>query len=155
MIFRLVHLPLSISGSLLISRNFSCSYSNFPSPLVIAIKPNGSIRLTCNYKRVNQRSAIAVVPIPSRPRKIYTLSDLGRRQKVLSTLDVVSGLFSLCIHEESIPIIAVCAVRNWGVKRYANGLSFLSVVDAECHESSMRNFREIATLHGRHSVSFD
>ena len=79
-------------------------YSNWSSPLVVIMKANGSIRLTCNYKKVNEQSVIPVMPLPTVED---LLSDLGGA-KVFSTLDLVSGFFQHSIHEDSIPITAVC-----------------------------------------------
>lgn len=41
------------------------SYSDWSSPLVVVAKANGKIRLTRNYKRVNQKSVIPVLPLPT------------------------------------------------------------------------------------------
>ena len=68
-------------------------------------KADGRIRLTCNYKRVNAQSIIPVMPLL--PTVDDLLSDLGGA-KVFSSLDLVSGFFQCSIHQDSIPLTAVC-----------------------------------------------
>ena len=71
--------------------------------MVIA-KADGRIRLTCNYKRLNAESIIPVMPLPTVDD---LLSDYGGAN-VFSTMDLVSGFFPCAIHEDSIPLTAVC-----------------------------------------------
>lgn len=80
------------------------SYSNWSSPLVVIAKADGRIRITCNYKRVNEQSVIPVLPLPTVDD---LLADLGGAH-VFSTMDLVSGFFQCSIHEDSIPLTAVC-----------------------------------------------
>ena len=80
------------------------SYSNWSSPLVVIAKGDGRIRITCNYKRVNEQSVIPGMPL----RTVDDLlADLGGAY-VFSTMDLVSGFFQCPIHEDSIPLTAVC-----------------------------------------------
>ncbi|CAB1103949.1 unnamed protein product [Ectocarpus sp. CCAP 1310/34] len=79
------------------------SYSNWASPLVVVAKANGGVRLTVNYKKVNQMSVIPKLPIPVVED---ILADL-KSAKIFSTLDLISGFFQCCIEEDSIPITAV------------------------------------------------
>ena len=86
------------------------SYSNWSSPLVVIAKANGSIRLTCNYKRVNEQSIIPVLPLPTVDD---LLSDLGG-SSVFSTMDLVRGFVQCATHADSIPLTAVCTQSgNW------------------------------------------
>ena len=71
--------------------------------LVIA-KADGRIRITCNYKRLNALSITPVLPLPTVDD---LLSDLGGAN-IFSTVDLVSGFFQCSIHEDSIPLTAVC-----------------------------------------------
>ena len=80
------------------------SYSNWSSPLVVIAKADGRIRLTCNYKRLNSQSIVPVMPLPTVDD---LLSDLGGAN-VFSTMDLISGFFQCSIHEDSIPLTAVC-----------------------------------------------
>ena len=87
------------------------SYSNWSSPLVVIAKADGRIRITCNYKRVNEQSVIPVMPLPTVDDLL--LADLGGAH-VFSTMDLVSGFFQCSIHEDSIPLTAVCTQSgNW------------------------------------------
>ncbi|CAB1110530.1 unnamed protein product [Ectocarpus sp. CCAP 1310/34] len=79
------------------------SYSNWASPLVVVAKANGGVRLTVNYKKVNQMSVIPKLPIPVVED---ILADL-KSAKIFSTLDLISGFFQCWIEEDSIPITAV------------------------------------------------
>ena len=80
------------------------SYSNWSSPLVVIAKAHGRIRITCKYDRVNERSVIPVMPLSTVDD---LLADLGGAH-VFSTTDLVSGLFQCSIHEDYIPLTAVC-----------------------------------------------
>ena len=80
------------------------SYSNWSSPLVVIAKADGRIRIACNYKRVNEQSVIPVLPLPTVDD---LLADLGGAH-VFSTMDLVSGFFQCSIHEDPIPLTAVC-----------------------------------------------
>ena len=80
------------------------SYSNWSSPLVVIAKAGGRIRLTCDYRRLHAQSVIPVMPLPTVDD---LLSDLGGAN-VFSAMDLVSGCFQCSIHEDSIPLPAVC-----------------------------------------------
>lgn len=67
------------------------SYSDWSSPLAVVAKANGKIRLTCNYKRVNQKSIIPVLPLPT----VEDLLSGLEGAKVFSTIDLISS-FSVC-----------------------------------------------------------
>ena len=41
------------------------SNSNWASPLVVVMKKDGNIRLTCNYQRLNDATIIPFLPLPS------------------------------------------------------------------------------------------
>ena len=81
------------------------SYSNWSSPLVVIAKADGRIRMTCTYKRPNAPSII--IPVLPLPTVDDFLLDLGGAN-VFSTMDLVSGFFQCSIHEDSIPLTAVC-----------------------------------------------
>ena len=85
------------------------SYSNWLSPLVVIAKADGRMRITCNYKRVNEQSVIPVMPLPTIDD---LLSDLGSGY-VFSTMDLVSDFFQFKIHEDSIPLTAVCTQSGY------------------------------------------
>ena len=79
------------------------SNSNWASPLVVVMKKDGNIRLTCNYQRLNDATIIPVLPLPS----IELLDSLGG-STVFSGLDVARGFFQAAIEPDSIPLTAVC-----------------------------------------------
>ena len=57
------------------------SFSNWSAPLVEIAEPDGRLRITCNYKRLNKQSVIPVLPLPTVDD---LLADLGGAQ-VFST----------------------------------------------------------------------
>ena len=67
-------------------------------------KADGSIRITCNYKRLNDSTIIPVLPLP----QIEQLLDELGGAKIFSCLDITSGYFNVAIHQDSIPLTAVC-----------------------------------------------
>ena len=72
--------------------------------MVVITKADGRMRITCNCKRLNAQSITPVFPVLT----VDDLwSDLGGAN-VLSTIDLVSGFFHCPIHEDSIPLTAVC-----------------------------------------------
>ena len=80
------------------------------SPLVVIAKADGKIRITCNYKRLNEQSVIPVLPLPTVDD---LLADLGGAH-VYSTVDLFRVFFQCSIHEDSISLTAVCTQsRNW------------------------------------------
>ncbi len=97
------------------------SYSDWSSPLVVVAKANGKIRLTCNYKRVNQQSVIPVLPLPS--AELGSLAGLNGA-KVFSTMDLISGFFQCAIHPDGSPITTVCTTfGNYEWTRCPMGLA--------------------------------
>ena len=96
-----------------IDRLISCgilrkSTSNWASPLVAVLKKDGSLRITCNFKRLN---AATVVPVFPMPMVSDLISSLGG-SKVFSVLDLLSGYFQAAIEESSIPLTAVCTASG-------------------------------------------
>ncbi|CAB1118926.1 unnamed protein product [Ectocarpus sp. CCAP 1310/34] len=80
------------------------STSNWASPLVAVLKKDGSLRLTCNFKRLNEATIVPVFPMPLVSDLISALGG----SKVFSVLDLMSGYFQAAIDESSIPLTAVC-----------------------------------------------
>ena len=70
---------------------------------MVVEESDGRIRLTCNYKKINEQSIISVLPLPV----VDDLSELGN-SRVFSTTDLISGLFQCAIDKNSIPLTAVC-----------------------------------------------
>ncbi|CAM9864146.1 unnamed protein product [Sphacelaria rigidula] len=82
----------------------SRSYSNWSSPLVVVNKADGSISITCNCKKLNDSTMIPVILIPI----IEELLDELGGAKIFSCLDTTSGYFNVAIHQDSIPLSAIC-----------------------------------------------
>ena len=80
------------------------SKSPWASPLVVVPKKDGSIRITVNYKRLNDVSIIGKLPIP---RIDEVLESLGEG-KVFTTFDLMSGFFQTAIHPDSVELTAFC-----------------------------------------------
>ena len=80
------------------------SNSNWASPLVVVMKKDGNIRLTCNYQRLNDATIIPVLPLPS----IDELLDSLGGSTLFSVLHLASGFFQAAIEPDSIPLTAVC-----------------------------------------------
>ena len=49
------------------------SNSDWASPLVVVMKKHGTIRLTCNYQRLNDATIIPVLPLPSIDEPLHSL----------------------------------------------------------------------------------
>ncbi|CAM9691827.1 unnamed protein product, partial [Sphacelaria rigidula] len=79
------------------------SYSNWSSPLVVINKADGSIRITCNYKKLNDSTRIPMLPVPI----IEELLDELGGAKIFSCLDITSGYFNVAMHQDSIPLTAI------------------------------------------------
>ena len=79
------------------------SNSEWASPVVGVIKPDGTARITVNYKKVNAMSIIPRVPLPLTED---VLNQLGGSD-VFTVMDITSGYFTSAIAEESIPLTAM------------------------------------------------
>ena len=71
---------------------------------MVVAKSDGRIRLTCNYKKINEQSIIPTLPLPVVDD---ILSELGN-SRVFSTTDLVIGFFQCAIDKDSIPLTAAC-----------------------------------------------
>lgn len=82
-------------------------FSNLASPLVLT-KSDGSIRITYNFKRLNDGTVTPMLPIPTMD---VLLDELGHSH-VSRVLDLVNGVFQTTINEDSIPVTAVCTTSG-------------------------------------------
>ena len=80
------------------------SNSNWASPLLVVMKKDGNIRLTCIYQRLNDATIITVLPLPP----IDELLDSFGGSRVFFVLDLASGFFQAAIEPDSISLTAVC-----------------------------------------------
>ena len=74
------------------------------SPLVIIPKEPGGVRITTNYKKLNQISSLSQLHIP---RVDQVLDSLGKG-RVFSLVDLVSSSHQLTAHKDTVPPTAFC-----------------------------------------------
>ena len=79
------------------------SNSEWASPVVGVIKPDGTARITVNYKKLNAVSVIPRVPLPLTED---VLNQLGG-SNVFTVMDITSGYFTSAIEEKAIPLTAM------------------------------------------------
>lgn len=72
--------------------------SEYLSPAVLVLKKNGKLRLTVNFKMLNEKSKSLAIPFPG----IVDLLDKLGSFKYFSTLDMSSGFYACALHKESI-----------------------------------------------------
>ena len=80
------------------------STSPYSSPVVIIPTKSGGIRLTINYKKLNNISILGQLPIP---RVDEILDKLGTG-RVFSLFDLVSSFHQTTVHKDTIPLAAFC-----------------------------------------------
>jgi hypothetical protein len=85
------------------------SLSEWASPVVAVLKPDGTARITVNYKKLNARTVVPQMPIPNIED---VLNSLGG-SKVFTTMDITSGYFTSAIERQSIPMTAM--VTSFGL----------------------------------------
>jgi hypothetical protein len=75
------------------------SVSPWASPIVLVNKPDGSLRLCCDYRKLNRVTTLDPYPLPLITE---TLDALGGA-KYFSSLDLASGYWQVELDDESIP----------------------------------------------------
>ena len=80
------------------------STSPYSSPLVVIPKKSGGVRITVNYKKLNQISKLSQLPIP---RVDQVLDSLGSG-RVFSLFDLVSSFHQITAHKDTVPLTAFC-----------------------------------------------
>ena len=80
------------------------SISPYSSPLVIIPKKSGGVRITVNYKKLNQTSKLSQLPIP---RVDQVLDSLGSG-RVFYLFDLVSSFHQITAHKDTVPLTAFC-----------------------------------------------
>ena len=78
--------------------------SPYSSPMVVIPKRSGGVRITVNYKKLNQISKLSQVPIP---RVDHVLDSLGSG-RVFSLFDLVSSFHHITAHKDTVPLTAYC-----------------------------------------------
>ena len=118
------------------------STSPYASPVVIIPKKSGGIRLTINYKKLNNISVLGQLPVP---RVDEVLDKLGRG-RISSLLDLVSSFHQFTMHKDPTSLTAFCtpmrlfewlvmpqgssAAPGWFVKVVNEGIEGLANVTA-------------------------
>lgn len=74
------------------------STSPWMSPVVIVRKPNGKLRLTCDFRLINKHTMVDSHPLPTVEEMIASMSG----SKLWSQLDAVSGFWQVPVHENDI-----------------------------------------------------
>ena len=80
------------------------STSSYSSPLVVVPKKSGGVRITMNYKKLNQIGKLSQLPIPRVDQALYSLGS-GR---VFSLFDLVSLFYYIKTHKDTVPFTAFC-----------------------------------------------
>ena len=65
---------------------------------------SGGVRITVNYKKLNQNSKLGQLPIP---RMDQVLDSLGSG-RVLSLSDLISSFHQITAHKDTVPLTAFC-----------------------------------------------
>ena len=75
------------------------SYSPYGAPILFVEKPDGSLRLVVDYRRLNAQTIKSKAPIP----RMDTLLDQLKGAKILSVTDLQSGYLQVPIRPEDVP----------------------------------------------------
>ena len=78
------------------------STSPYSSPLVVIPKKSGGVRITVNYKKLNQISKLNQLPTP---RVDQVLDSLGSG-RVFSLFDLVFSFHQVRVHRDTLPLTA-------------------------------------------------
>ena len=81
------------------------SRSPYNSPLVPVLKKDGSIRITQDYRFLNQKVYADTYPLPSIPELFNSIG----KAKLFSSLDLRNGYFQIPLHPDSTPCTAFSA----------------------------------------------
>ena len=84
------------------------SQSPYAAPIVAVLKENGGIRITCDYRRLNEAIVIPQTPIP----RIDELLDTLASASFFSSFDIMSGFHQTMIGENSVPLTAFCTTSG-------------------------------------------
>jgi hypothetical protein len=85
------------------------SLSQWASPVVGVLKPDGTARITVNFKKLNSQTVIPQIPIPNIEDLLNSLGG----STVFTTLDITSGYFTCAIDDDAIPLTAM--VTSFGL----------------------------------------
>ena len=80
------------------------STPRYSSSLVVIPKKPGGVRITVNYKKLNQISSLSQLHIP---RVDQVLDSLGKG-RVFSLFELVSSFHQIIVHQATVPLTAFC-----------------------------------------------
>lgn len=105
------------------------------APMVPVVKPNGSIRVCVDFKKLNQEVKRPYCMLPN-------LEDIAPKMagsRVFSTLDAASGFFQIPIQEESMPLTTfITPFGRYCFQRVPMGIS----LGPECFQTKMKETLE-------------
>ena len=84
------------------------SQSPYAAPIVVVLKKNGGIRMTCDYRRLNEATVISQTPIPRTDELLDTLGSAS----FFSSFDMMPALHQIMIGENSVPLTAFCTTSG-------------------------------------------
>ena len=82
--------------------------SPYASPIVVVLKKNRGIRITRDYRRLNEATVVPQFPIP----RIDELHDTLGSVSLFSSFDMMSGFHQILAGENSIPLTAFCTTSG-------------------------------------------
>ena len=107
------------------------STSPYSSPPVVISKKSGGVRITVNYKKLNQINKLGQLPIL---RVDQALDSLGSG-RVFFLFDLVSSFHQIMTHKDTVPLTAFCTShRPPRVARFASGQQRLAWVVRQGHQ---------------------
>ena len=114
----------------------------YSSPLVVIPKESGGIRISVNYKKLNQINSLSQLPIP----RVDQVLDSSGKKRVFSLRNLVSSSHQITAHKDTVPLMAFCtptglyewlvmpegssASRGWFVKVTTEAINDLEQVAA-------------------------
>ena len=84
------------------------SQSPYAAPIVVILKKNRGIRITCDYRRLNEAIVISQTPIPCIDELLDTLGSAS----FFSSSDMMSEFHQILFGENSIPLTAFCTTSG-------------------------------------------
>ena len=98
----------SIIEKYLIAGIIRRSQSPYAAPVVVVLKKNGGIRITCHYRRLDEATLIPQTPIP----RIDELLDTSGSASFFSSSDMMSVFHQIMIGENSVLLTAFCTTSG-------------------------------------------
>ena len=113
------------------------SKSPWSSPVRLVRKKDGSLRVTTNYRKLNNVTVKDSYPIPRIDEMINQLA----KAKVYTTLDLASGYYQVPIEPDSAQYTAfACEFGFFTIYRHANGINKRNRHNLKTNDSSIGRF---------------